>query len=348
MRVMEEDKDRNSISLHVQNIDDLWYLHNIITSGDRVRTTVMRRQDKQDDMTRSKEQARKPVLLTIKVEDVEFQEFSNKIKILGSIVEGKEGLIGEHQSFMIGIEDTFELVKDDWSAEQSEMLKEGVESTFGNGFCFVALDDEDASVFVLRAYGIQNMGRINAGKSGKDYDTTYSEKEYLQEVIKTVRTGISQEMPVIILGSGFTREKLTSFMKADPAFASRQIFSFPTARSDEGAVYEFLSKEESQTIFSSSRIVSETRLLDTFLRNLKMNDLAAYGRNNVKSALKAGAVEDLILTEEKFRSREARELLELAKNFGSNVHVFSIHDDAGLSVKKFGGYCAILRFLVSQ
>ncbi len=347
MRIVEEDREKNSVSIHIQNMDDLWYLHNIISRGDRVRMVVLRRQDKQDDMTRSKEQSRKPMLLTVEVEGVEFQEFSSKIKVLGTIVEGKEGLVGEHQSFMIGLEDTFDLIKETWSTEESQMLKEGTESTFGQGYCFICLDDEEASIFVLRAYGIQGMGKVNAGKSGKDYETTYSEKEYLQEVIKTVRTSISPDIPVILLGAGFTREKLLASIKSDPAFAGRQVFSFATARSDEGAVYEFLAKEESENIFSSSRIVSESRLLDTFYKNLKKNDLASYGRDSVKSALKAGAVEDLIMTEEKFRSRESRELLDLAANFGSRVHIFSVHDDAGLSVKKFGGYCAILRFPVT-
>ncbi len=348
MRVMEEDREKHSMSIHVQNIDDLWYLHNIITPGDRIRMVVLRRQEKQDDMTRSKEQARKPMLLTVEVSDVEFQEFSSKIKILGTIVEGKEGLVGEHQSFMIGTEDTFDLIKEEWSDEQREMMKEGSESTYGQGYCFIAIDDEEASVFILRSYGVQGMGKINAGKSGKDYETQYSEKEYLQEVVKTVRTTIPQEIPVIILGAGFTREKLVNALKADPAFSGRQIFSYATARSDEGSIYEFLSREESEKIFSASRMVNESKLLEQFFKNLKTNDLSVYGKDSVKEALMAGAVEDLILTEEKFRSKESRELLELAANFGSRVHIFSVHDDSGLSVKKFGGYCAILRFPMAK
>ncbi|AKA48207.1 hypothetical protein IX51_02810 [uncultured archaeon] len=344
MRILEEDKEKQSLSIHVQNIDDLWYIHNIITPGDRVRMVVLRRQDKQDDMTRSKEQSRKPMLLTVEVSDVEFQEFSSKIKVLGTIVEGKEGLIGEHQSFMIGTEDTFELIKAAWSDEQKEMLREGSESTFGQGYCFVGIDDEEASVFILRSYGIQGMGKVSAGKSGKDYETHYSEKEYLLEVIKTIRTTISPDIPVIVLGAGFTREKLVNMLKSDPAFSGRQIFSYATARSDEGGIYEFLSKEESEKIFSASRMVNERKLLEQFFKNLKTNDLSVYGKDAVKEALKTGAVEDLIMTEEKFRSNESRELLELAKNFSSRVHIFSVHDDSGLSVKKFGGYCAILRF----
>lgn len=344
MRIVEEDREKQSLSIHIQNVDDLWYMHNIIVPGDRVRMTVLRRQDKQDDMTRSKEAGRKPMLLTIEVSDVEFQEFSTKIKLLGSIVEGKEGLIGEHQSFMIGLDDTFDLIKTNWSEEQKNMLKEGTESTFGSGYCFICIDDEDAFVSVLRTYGIQGYGRINAGKSGKDYETQYSEKEYIGEVVKTVRTTISTDMPIIVLGAGFTRERMVNALKSDPAFSGRQVFTFPTARSDEGAIYEFLSKDESEKIFSSSRMLAEKKLMDLFFSNLKSNDLAAYGKEAVKGALKAGAVEDLIMTEEKFRSRESRELLDLAQNYGSRVHIFSIHSESGISVKKFGGYCAILRF----
>lgn len=344
MRILEEDRERNALSIHVQNIDDLWYLRNIIVPGDRVKMVVLRRQDKQDDMTRSKEAGRKPMLLAVEVSDVEFQEFSTKIKVLGTIVEGKEGLLGEHQSFMIGTDDTFELTKNNWSDEQKEMLKEGAESTFGSGYCFVCIDDEDASVSVLRTYGVQNYGKINAGKSGKDYDTQYSEKEFLAEVSKTIRTTIPGEIPIIVLGAGFTREKFVTFIKSDPAFSGRQIFSYATARSDEGAVYEFLSKEESEKIFSSSRLMAEKKLMDRFFSNLKSNDLAIYGRDSIIDALQSGAVEDLIMTEEKFRSRESRKILDLAKNFGSRVHIFSVHGESGISVKKFGGYCAILRY----
>lgn len=346
MRIMSEDKEKNTLSIHVQNVDDLWYLRNIIVPGDRVKMVVLRRQDKQDDMTRSKEAGRKPMLLTIEVSDLEFQEFSTKIKILGTIVEGKEGLLGEHQSFMIGTDDTFELIKENWADEQKEMLREGAESTFGSGYCFVCIDDEEASVSILRTYGVQSYGKINAGKSGKDYDTQYSEKEYLAEVSGAIRTAIPPDIPIIVLGAGFTRDKFVAFIKSDPAFSGRQTFSYQTARSDEGAIYEFLSKEESDKIFSSSRLMAEKKLMDRFFSNLKSNDLAIYGRDAIQDALQSGAVEDLIMTEEKFRSRESRKLLELAKNFGSRVHIFSIHGESGISVKKFGGYCAILRYPV--
>ena len=86
MRITEQENEDGFTGLYMQDLDDLWYLQNIITPGDHVRMTTLRRVEKKDDMTRSKETARKPVTLTITVESIQFQEFSSNLKILGKIV----------------------------------------------------------------------------------------------------------------------------------------------------------------------------------------------------------------------------------------------------------------------
>lgn len=347
MRIMNEDKESSTLTIYVQSIDDLWYLKNFISPDDKVKMTTLRRMERQDDLTRSKETQRKPMTLTIEVKDVEFQEFADKLKVLGKIVGGSEDLIGEHQSFMIGPEDTFDLIKERWTAEERKMLDEGLEQAFQVEYCFITLDDEEALISVLRSYGIQNFGKINAGKSGKDYETKYSEKDYFSEISKAIKGTISKEAIIIVLGPGFTRDKFVAYLRLDPAFTGRQISSFPTNRADEAAVYEFLAKEESEGIFANARMLQEKRILETFLKNLRTNNLAAYGFLNVKEALDAGAVETLMLTEEKFRDKESMPILEAAKNSGSTVHIFSVHNESGKTVKSFGGYCAILRYQIS-
>lgn len=342
MRILESENELDFISLHAESDDDLWYLHNIISPGDRVKMTVMRRLEKQVDMTRSKEVPRKPVSLTIEVESVEFQEFSGTLRVLGTVIMGSEDAIGQHQSFAISPGETFMLSKLRWTEQQKKLFQEGVDNKFSNRYFFVVIDDETAFIQSLKSYGIQSLGKIDSHKTGKHYSSDYSEEKYLREVYDSVARIIPEGSSVIILGSGFTRDKFVQLAKS---FQSKFNFvTFPTARSDEGAIWEFLNSPESEGILKDFRLSGDSRLVEEFLRRLKTSEEATYGYVDVKKAIEMGAVETLIVSEEKFRTEEGRELLELADDFGTSVHIISLTGEKGNIVKNFGGYCALLRY----
>ena len=96
------------------------------------------------------------------------------------------------------------------------------------------------------------------------------------------------------------------------------------------------------------RLVEEQKLIETFLKNLKVNDLAVYGKEMVEKAIDSGAIETLLLSEDAFKTEESRAILGKLKNSGGNVHVFSSHSDPGNVVKSFGGYCGILRYRLPE
>jgi protein pelota len=344
MRISEQGKEDGFTALYIQDLDDLWYLQNIITSGDLVRMTTLRRVEKKDDMNRSKETARKPVTLTISVETIQFQEFSSNLKILGKIVGGDDSIMGEHHSFQIGLEDTVYIRKDYWSDQQRKMLTEATEGLYKVKYHIICLDDEEAIISVLRNYGIQVVARIRSGKSGKDYSSTGNEDHYFQEIYETLMSKSVTGKFLLILGQGFTRESLAEYLKARQKALNVKIVTFPTNRSDEAAIYEFLASKDSESIFSSMRLVEEQKLMETFLKNLKSNELAVYGKEMVEKAIESGAIETLLLSEDAFKTEEGRRVLEKLKSSGSNVHVFSSHSDPGNVVKSFGGYCGILRY----
>ncbi len=344
MRILEAEKEPDFISLHVESDDDLWYLHNIISPNDRVKMTVLRRLEKQQDMTRSKETPRKPVTLTISVESVEFQEFSGTLRVLGTVISGSEDALGQHQSFAISPGDTFMLSKADWSDQQRKLFQEGVENKFSDRYYFVVIDDETAFIESLKSYGIQSLGKIDSHKTGKHYASDYSEDKYLREVYDSLARAVPEGSSVIVLGSGFTRDKFVQLAKSFQTKFS--FFTFPTARSDEGAIWEFLNTPESEEILKDFRLSGDSRLVEEFLKRLKTTEEATYGYEAVKNAIELGAVEVLAISEEKFRTEQGRELLELADNFGTTVHIISLTGEKGNIVKNFGGYCALLRYKV--
>lgn len=342
MRIIEDDKDPEFTPIHIDSDDDLWYIRNIISHGDSVKMTVMRRLEKQQDMTRSKEVPRRPVTLTISVESIEFQEFSGTLRVLGTVTQGTEDAIGQHQSFALTPGETFMLSKSHWTEHQKQLLKEGLENKFSDKFYFVVLDDEEALLISLKSYGLQNIGKIESHKTGKDYSSDYSEEKYLIEVHDSLRRMLREGTNIIVLGSGFTREKFVQYARS--VQSKFHLLSFPTARSDEGAVWEFLNSPESDTILQDFRLSGDSRLVDEFLTRLKTTEEATYGYEEVRKAIEVGAADVLMLSEDRFRTDEGRALLDLADNFGTRVHILSLSGEKGNIVKNFGGYCALLRY----
>ncbi len=348
MRILEENRAENLIRLQVENQDDLWYLRNIISEGDLVRTTVMRRVEKQADMVRSKETSRKPVAVLLSVESIDFRPFTNSLKILGVIVGGSDEARGEHQSVTVEEGTSFDLIKEKWTDAQSHMLTEAKDSPFSFKGVFVTMDDEVADVFALRSYGIHNIGTVESGKTGKQFDTPYSEDDYFSRIVSEILDPIRDLQAIIVLGPGFTREHFISYLRQKSLFRNARILSFPSDRRDIGAVYGFLKSDESSRLLTNMRLMREQELVDAFLRNLNTNQLACYGVADTMKNLESSAVETLMISEELYRSSEGMKLLRIAGDTGARIHVFSSHGDPGIMLNKFGGAAGILRFRASS
>ena len=344
MRIISDQKSEEWKSIYVEDLDDLWYLRNIIRNGDVVRMTVLRRQEKQDDINRLKEQARKPVTLAIRIEDIEFQEFVDRLKLLGTVISDNENLKGEHQSFLISPGTTFDLRKEEWNVEESKLIKEAQSHYYSQEYIFISLDDEQATISVMRSYGIQAVARIDSLKSGKFYENNYSEKTYIAEIVSTLKAVIKKESVIVILGPGFTHDHLYTFIREDNVLMKYPSYNFPTGRSDQSAVYEFLTKPESEQIFSESRLLKEKRLIEEFTRNLKIGEKAAYGYEEVLKSVEFGSAEKIMITEEEFRKERSHKILDMATKLGTGIHIFSSQSESGQLVRNFGGYCAILRY----
>lgn len=338
--------EQDTVRLHIDDMDDLWYLKNILSTGDLVTMTAMRRVEKQDDMTRSKETRRKPVTVTIQVETIEFQEFSNRLKLLGTITSGSEDIAGEHQSFIVNVDDDLKITKTDWGELQKNLLKESEERAQKIMGIFVTLDDDSSDVVVMRSYGLQSMGRIESRKTGKMYDTQYSEKDYFNEISNVLKQMPGETEMISVLGPGFTRDHLTKYLGEDPFYKSKIIKSSPTGRSDIGAVYEYLESEESKKAFENARISKETELFNRFLKELNGTGLCAYGKEDVRKALDYGAVDTLMISESVISDRATDNISDTAKKSSTEVYIFSEITEPGKMLKKFGGYCAVLRYKI--
>jgi protein pelota len=312
-----------------------------------IRTTVMRRVERKQDMNRSKETERKPVSATVKCESLSFQDFSRNLRILGTIVDGPEDAIGDHQSISLTIGDNFDMISKHWGEEERKLLEEAGKNGIRGKIIFITLDDESAEIFLSRSYGNQKLASIDSEKSGKMYESNYSEDSYFRKIVDVLSNYSNGSYSIIILGEGFIPVKLEKFLKENiKGFTN--VESYSTTRSDEASIYELLSGENSSKALEGLRLSKDSRIVERFLINLRKGNKATYGLEQVKSAVQQGAVDFLIVTEEEFRKSEVKELIRLASNFRSGVHIISTSAEPGKIIKSFGGVCAIMRYNIQE
>src|SRR2546427_641051 len=124
MRVLHQDPGEGEIRLKIQNADDLWHLHNLLERGDLVRAYTYRREEAATDKLRPERGEKVLVKLGIRVEQTEYQDFSDRLRITGVIEEGPQDL-GRHHTLNIGVDDDLTIVKKEWRGDHPPPAQEG-------------------------------------------------------------------------------------------------------------------------------------------------------------------------------------------------------------------------------
>ncbi len=323
-----EERDRGEIKIRVDNLDDLWYLKLLLKPGDIVFGTVYRKESGSEDMTRSKKMQRKRLRIGIEVERLEFQEFSDRLRIMGIIVKGEEDYLGLHQTINVGIGDEISIVKE-WSDEEIKLLNEAVENSEKPTIYFLAIEHGLATIAVLRAYGIQEIASIR--KRGDE------DKEFFGEVLSALKNAWDGLSPLVILGPGFYKENFLEFANSK----IKNYIVLQASHGDMRGIHEVL-KSAGSKIIKEARVAKEEKLVSTLLEEIKKDGLYAYGVDEVRKYLENGAVKILLVSDRKYREYE--DLVKLASETKADIHIISTSHEKGHILDSLGGIAAILRF----
>jgi len=106
MKILQKDLRHGMVRVMVENLDDLWYLSNVICPGDRVSARTERRVKAKDDMERAGKSERVAVTITLKVEKTDFRLENDSFRISGTITEGPEDLVSAGSHHTINVEKT--------------------------------------------------------------------------------------------------------------------------------------------------------------------------------------------------------------------------------------------------
>src|SRR5213595_3648661 len=210
MRVLHRDPKTGEIKVRVENPDDLWHLHNLLQPGDLVCASTYRREDVKTDKLRPERGEKVRVTLTIRVEDVEFQAFSDRLRVSGVIVEGPQDL-GRHHTLNVGVEDILSIIKT-WKSHELRRIDEAVAAAQKPLVAFLSLDDEEALIAQLRQYGVRELSTVRAPGHGKMFPSGDARTAFFDDILVQVRaTEVGEAL--VLVGPGFTREAFVEYLK---------------------------------------------------------------------------------------------------------------------------------------
>lgn len=343
-----KDLDHGEIKLMPENLDDIWHLYNIIEEEDLVRAITFRTEEEKSDRIRSKKTQKKKMKLGLRVKEVTFHKFSDRLRVKGLIEEGPQEL-GSFHTFNVDADqmDKISIIKDEWKEHQLKRIKEAVHSSKVPLLTFVSMDEETATIAVLRQSGVQWITDISSNRSGKMYETKNTEKEYFGDIISVVKHNKDKNSTLVVVGPGFAKEQLVKYGKEHVPQIFENYVVHNTGSSGMNGVQEAIKRGIVKQITKENRVSKETELVEKFFEEIKKNGLAAYGIEEVKFALKNGAVDCLLITDKLVRSEKGEELIKIAKENKSDFTIINTMHEAGEKIEGIGGVGALLRFKVS-
>lgn len=326
------------IRLFPENADDLWHLSHLVSPGDLVFATTFRTVDAPSDKIRPEKLEKRPVRLGIRVERVELHDYSNRLRISGTIEHGMD--VGAHHT--INVEPGYEIsVIRHWKPHDLERIERAVKASVHEPVHVLAIEEGEAVLFRMRQPGPEEVTTVTMGSGkGSDTDSRPAFFARVAEEVSPIRG------PLVIAGPGFIKEDFFRFLAArDPGLAER-VLLVETRRSGQGAVREVVGQGVLEKITEDVQLGREVRAVEELLMRIAKDMPVAYGKREVESAVEFGAAEEVMVCDSLLHDEGIVRLLEKAEQQRARVTILSGRFDPGKQLGALGGVAALLRFRV--
>jgi len=344
MRIEVIDGKRGVLKVRVESEDDLWLLSLLISPGDLVKGVTTR------DVSLGYEKRRIPMVLTIEVKKVEFQPFTNRLRVHGIVVEGpdKFGVKGSHHTLNIDVGSEVTLFKKQWNPRILDELLRFVKPYKA---ILVAVDFDEYAIAILRGQGLKIVDEKTISIPFREEAFESAKKVVIASIANRVAEIARREgIEVIVVASpGTLKEEIAEKLKE--LMPSARIYVDTVANGGYAGIQEIIHRDVVERILRDNAVVEASRILEEFDKLvIKEPQRVAYGLNHVKIATMLGAVEKLVVTDEQLFSSinndDIRAILSEAANRNAKIVIVPVDSPAGQRVKFLGGLIAILRYPV--
>jgi len=342
---------RERVTVVPESLDDLWHLTYVVEPGDLVSGDTTRRIQRSDDDMRDTGGEREHMWVELQVEDVEFAKFANRLRIGGVIVDcSREDQLDFHHT--LNVEEHVEIeVEKVWKPDQDARLEEAVEASENPDVAVATVEEGQAYVHTVAQYGTEERASIS-GSTGKNEDAR--PRSELFEELATVLERMDTEA-IVLAGPGFTKREAMNYIEDNHPDLVGKITTVDTAGVGDRGVHEVLKRGAVEEIQTETRIAREAELIDELTERIATGVEVAYGPEAVAEAADYGAIETLLVLDERLREERGDEgeweidvdrIIETTEQKGGEVTVFSGEFDPGQQLRNLGGIAALLRYRI--
>lgn len=355
MRIQSRERAESGderITLVPETLDDLWHLQYVLAPGDLVSGDTTRRIQRNDDTLRDTGGEREPMHVSLSVEDVEFHKFANRLRISGEIIDcSREDQLGLHHT--LNVEEFDEVtIEKAWKPDQLDRLEEAEAASENPDVAIATIEEGAASIHTVSQYGTDEYASFS-GPTGKGEFARAREELFDELGAALMRMEVDA---IIVAGPGFTKQDAVQYFEDSYPELTDLITMVDTSAAGDRGVHEVLTRGAVEEIQAETRIAEEAELVDELLQRIKGDEPAVFGPEQVEQAAEYGAVETLLVLDERLRAERGGEgdwaidvdaVVEAVDQQGGDIVVFSSEFGPGDRLAGLGGIAAILRYRIT-
>ncbi len=350
MKIINRDFKKGVVKVKITNLDDLWYLSNIIEPGDLIRGKTIRKIKINKEGDRKTAISKRSIFLEIKVEKIEFHKYSNILRVSGKITKGPDDVsLASYHTFNLDENTVIGLKKDNFLKYQIDRLKEA-SSLKQSKILICVLDREEVYFALSKQFGYQLLTSFEGEVQKKEMKTQIRNPFY-SEIIKLLEKYNEQYNPnnIVVASPAFFKEDLIKQLKNQEL--KKKIVLATCSSVKENAINEVLKRPEVQLVLKKDRVTKEVNLVEELFKQIAVNGKSAYGLKQIRNVADAGAVEKLLITDtliQKSRQQNTYAqidyIMRLVDQMKGHIFIISSDHEAGKKLDGLGGVGAVLRY----
>ena len=337
------------MTLVPETVDDLWHLSYVLEPGDLVSGDTTRRIQRNDDQMRDTGGQREHISVTIEVESVEFARFANRLRV-GGVITGcsREDQLGLHHT--LNVEQHEELtIEKQFKPDQVERIEEAEAAADNPDVAIATVEEGEAYIHLVKEYGVDEYASFTKPTGKGEYSRP---REELFGELASALSHLDTDA-IILAGPGFTKQDARDYIAENYRDLEDLITVVDTSSAGGRGVHEVLKRGAVEEVQDETRIAREAETIDELMVRISDGAKAAYGIEGVQEAAEFGAVEELLILDERLRDErqaegdweiDVNEVIETVEQKGGEITVFSKEFQPGQQLKNLGGIAALLRY----